>query len=110
MTGAELTSHPDGIFSFEEGSDKIGEWVIPEFSGDQSSIKLTGNLRLEETLIGELSSYIVAIVNLKIKETTFSGSKIEKVVANLTGSAKDDSTIFKGVRSVSYAKNIEFRF
>jgi hypothetical protein len=55
---------------------------------------------------------IVAIVNLKIKDYTFSGNKIEKISCNLTGgsTSKDDTTVFKGVKTHSYAKNMEFRF
>ena len=54
---------------------------------------------------------IIAILNLKIKDYTFSGSKIEKISCNLSGGSisKDDSTVFKGLRAVSYAKNIEYR-
>ena len=55
---------------------------------------------------------IVATVNCKIKDFTFSGSKIEKVTCNLSGgpALKDDTSVFKGVKTYAFAKNIEFRF
>jgi len=48
-----------------------------------------------------LSSRITAIVNLKINDYTFSGSKIESVNVNLGagGSSKsDDKSVFKVLR------------
>jgi hypothetical protein len=39
VQGAELTSHPDGLFSFDD-QEKIGEWVIASFSGSSTSLRL----------------------------------------------------------------------
>ena len=54
---------------------------------------------------------IVAVLNCKIREFSFTGSKIEKVSCNLSGGplSKDDGTVFKGVKTMAYAKNVEYR-
>ena len=35
MIGAELTSHPEGMFNYDD-SEKIGEWVWSKFEHGQT--------------------------------------------------------------------------
>lgn len=107
-----MTSVPEGSFNYDE-SDKTGEWSIQSITNpSDTQIKLQGSIRLNDSSLNELPGNIVAIVNLRIKEYSFSGSVIEKVSCNLTGgsTSKDDSSVFKGIKITSHAKNIEYRF
>ena len=65
-----------------------------------NTFSLEGALRTTSEL-----PMISAIVNLKIKDYSFSGNNVEKISVSGT---KDES-VYKGVKHVSYAKNIEFR-
>jgi hypothetical protein len=77
-----LTSFPSGTFNFYE-KERIGEWVIDSFKDSTTSCKLSGILKSSDVSSTELSGYIVAIVNMKIVDYTFSGSNIEKVTCSL---------------------------
>lgn len=68
-------------------------------------------MKLNDNQATEFGSQIIAIVNLKIKEYTYSGSIVDKVTCILGGKSgsKDDSSVYKGLKKYSYAKNIEFR-
>ncbi len=52
---------------------------------------------MSDQSITELGENIIAIVNLKMNQFTFTNNKIEKVVCTMGGSvSKDDSSVFKG--------------
>ena len=66
---------------------------------------------MNDSSLNELPSSIVANVNLKIKDYTFTGNQIEKIVCNLQGNlSKDDQSVFRGYKSYAFARNVEYRF
>ncbi|CDW71748.1 clathrin adaptor complexes medium subunit-like protein [Stylonychia lemnae] len=112
---AQLTSLPEGVYSYFD-KDKTGEWTISSMANQPNTpqdnvTKLSGNIRLNDSQINELPSNIIAIVNIKIKDYTFTGNQIEKIICNLQGNlSKDDQTVFRGYKCYAFAKNIEYRF
>ena len=79
---------------------------------------LKGTLRAQNLGLASFSGKIIAILNLGIKKYTFSGSRIERLAVNAKGGSsggglrnfKDDPSIDRSVRTISFAKNIEYRF
>ena len=65
-----------------------------------------------------LSGSIIANLNLAIRKYTFSGARVDRVAINQKGAAgstglrnfKDDSDIHRTIKTLSLAKNIEYRF
>jgi len=65
-----------------------------------------------------LSGQIIANLNLGIKKYTFSGARIDRVAINQKGGSgstglrnfKDDTDIHRTIKTLSLAKNIEYRF
>ena len=65
-----------------------------------------------------LSGRVVAILNLAIKKYTFSGSRVDRLAVNAKGGSsgtglrnfKDDPSIDRSIKTISFAKNIEYRF
>ena len=61
---------------------------------------------------------MVANLNLGIRKYTFSGARVDRVAINQKGGAgssglrnfKDDPDIHRTVKTISLAKNIEYRF
>jgi hypothetical protein len=52
---------------------------------------------------------MIAVVNMKIPNNIISGSTVEKIHCSLTGGAKDDPSIFRGVKTCTLIRNVEFR-
>ena len=65
-----------------------------------------------------MSGQIVANLNLGIRKYTFSGSRIDRVAINQKGGAgstglrnfKDDTDIHRSIKTISFARNVEYRF
>ena len=55
-----------------------------------------------------LNQDVVATVNLKILDFSFTGNKIEKIGC-LADNVRDDASVIKTIERISFAKNIEFR-
>eukprot|EP00347_Sterkiella_histriomuscorum_P011734 403371311 len=115
VESATMTSLPEGTFNFDE-KEKTGDWTInsfqnaPQSTPQDTQIRLTGNFKLRNCTISDLGAGIVAEVNAKIKDYSFTGSKIDKIICSQTGNMnKDDPSIFRGVKNIAYAKNIEYR-
>ena len=81
-------------------------------------VLLKGTLRTQNLGLDGLSGRIIAILNLAIKKYTFSGSRVDRLAVNAKGGTsgaglrnfKDDPSIDRSIRTISYAKNMEYRF
>ena len=113
VVGASLTSLPEGLFTYNPQDQNSGEWVFQRFEADQLNYKLNGILKLARGAIVDpathrLNQDVVATVNLKILDFSFTGNKIEKIGC-LADNVRDDASVIKTIERISFAKNIEFR-
>ena len=113
---ATMTSLPEGSFNFDE-RDKTGEWTINMLASQPSSsapqdnhVKLSGRFKLKNCSMSEINAGLIAVVNARIKDYSFSGSKIDKITCSLTGNtSKDDASIYRGYKNTAFVKNLEYR-
>ena len=70
-------------------------------------VKLQGSIKYQSAT--SESSFITAVVNMKIPQYSFSGTVIEKVSCYTASGTKDDPSVFKGVKTTAYVKNVEYR-
>jgi len=53
---------------------------------------------------------LIAVVSLKINNFIYSGNTIDSIRCSLTGSSKDDPSVFRGVKTTTSVKGLEYRF
>lgn len=96
----------EGTFVFDAKS-KIGEWTLLNMTNttETNVFKLSGSIRLASKI---LEGGITAVVSLKLTNTSFSGSHVERVSCSMNGN-KDDQSVFKGVKTTTFVRNVEFR-
>lgn len=75
----------------------------------ENNCSLIGTIKLVDGLSGDIPSGIVAVVNMKITNTIISGVSVEKIICSLNGGSKDDQSIFRGVKTCTVIRNMEFR-
>jgi len=136
LTGAQGSQADQGIFNFDK-ERRQGEWTfdpaaVMKHDEDKSCerVVLRGTLKALQmvteapgtksstgSINSGLSSKIVADVTLAIKKYTFSGSRIERVAINQGASSgssirnfKDDDSVNRSTRTVSFAKSVQYRF
>lgn len=75
----------------------------------ENNCSLIGTIKLAEGFSGDIPSGIVAVVNMKITNTIISGTSVDKIICSLNGGSKDDISIFRGVKTCTLIRNMEFR-
>ena len=76
----------------------------------ENNCSLIGTIKLIDGFSGDIPSGIVAVVNMKITNTILSGTSVDKIICSLNGGSKDDISIFRGVKTCTLIRNMEFRF
>lgn len=102
---------PEGTFSFDS-NEKIGEWTLLNMNANSTDHKFTlvGSIKLADGHSGDIPSSIIAVLNMKITNSILSGSSVDKIICSLSGCSKDDPSIFRGVKTCTLIRNMEFRF
>lgn len=79
-------------------------------NSSDNKFTLVGSIKMAEGFLGDIPSSVVAVVNMKITNTIISGSSIDKIVCSLSSGSKDDQSIFRGVKTCTLIRNMEYRF
>jgi len=100
---------PEGTFTYD-AKDQSGEWVILPVTSNESIYKLQGNINLKEAIVDVSQISLIAEVNLKLNNFLISGSSLDSIRCSLNGTNKDDPSVFRGVKTTTLVRGLEYRF
>ncbi len=100
---------PEGSFTYD-ANDQTGEWAIVHVTSKESIYKLHGNINLKEAIVDISQISLIAEVNLKLNNFLISGNSLDSIRCSLSGTNKDDPSVFRGVKTTTLVRGLEYRF
>ena len=100
---------PEGTFTYDAIAQS-GEWVILAVASQEYIYKLQGTINLQEAIVDISQLSLIAEVNLKINNFLISGNTLDSIRCSLNGTNKDDPSVFRGVKTTTLVRGLEYRF
>ena len=84
--------------------------MILPVTTNEKIYKLLGNINLKDSIVDVSQISLIAEVNLKLNNFLVSGSSLDSIRCSLNGTNKDDPSVFRGVKSTTLVRGLEYRF